>query len=643
MLTDEINTLPKLLRTRCQKYGSHKVAMRKKILGIWHEYTWKEVYDHVERTSLGLVSIGLKPLDVVAIAGDSDPEWFWAEYAIQAAQGIPVGLYVDAHFTEVKYLLAHSEARFIFAKDQEQIDKVLQIKEGLPQLEKIIFWDPRGLWDYDLPFLISWEKLEQEGERLKQAHQLAFDVNIDAVKGNDVAVLCYTSGTTRATEDGISKQKGVMLSHNFLIENARAWQSVDPWYDSDVWLSFVPPAWGTEQITGIAGCLLAGTEVNFPEKPETVTENIREVGPQILFLGARLWENYAATVQAKNNDTTRLKRFLFNNFLRVGYKVADLKFHKKKPSLIVRALYRLGDYMVFAPLRDKLGLLRLRAGYQGGATLSSDNMRFFHAIGVDLRQVYGLTEAGLQTVHRSDDIDPETVGKPLKPEWMKISPEGEILTGGSLKCNGYFKDPEATKELIDPDGWLHTGDAGYINESGHLVYYDRLKEMVRLPSGRQFAPSYIEGKLRFSPYIKDCVVIGGMDKPFVSALININFDNIGNWAQSNRVVYTTFVDLSQKDEVYNLIKKDVDRVNRYLLDETRIKRFVNLHKEFDPDEAELTRSRKVRKKFVENKYQELLDAIYSGKDAYEIEAAVKYRDGRTGVLKTAIKIKNVEG
>ena len=516
MTTDEIDTLPKLLRAQYQKYGSKKVAMRKKELGIWYEYTWKEVYNHVERTSLGLASIGLKAGDVVAIAGDSDPEWFWAEYAIQAARGIPVGLYVDAHFTEVKYLLTHSEARFIFAKDQEQIDKVLQIKEDLPQLEKIIFWDYRGLSHYDMPFLLSWENLEKEGERLKQAHPSTFDANIDITKTEDVAVLCYTSGTTRVTEDGVSKQKGVMLSHNFLIESGRAWQIADPWYDSDVWLSFVPPAWGTEQITGIAGCLLAGTEVNFPEKPETVTENIREVGPQILFLGARQWENYAATVQAKNNDTTRLKRFLFDNFLRVGYKVADLKFRKKKPSPIVGAVYRLGDYIVFGPLRDKLGLSRLRAGYQGGATLSSDTIRFFHAIGVDLRQVYGSTETGLNSAHRKGDVDPETVGKPLKPEWMKISSDGEILVGGTLKCKGYFKDPEATKELIDQDGWLHTGDAGFINEAGHLVYYDRLKEMVGLPSGRKFAPSYIEGKLRFSPYIKDCIVIGGPDKAFVS-------------------------------------------------------------------------------------------------------------------------------
>ena len=636
----ELDTLPKLLRARCQDYGSKKVAMRKKEFGIWHEYTWEDVYWHIRRVSLGLIDIGLKQGDVVAIAGDSDPEWFWAEYSVQASGGVPVGLYVDAHFTEMKSLLAHAEARFIFAKDQEQLDKVLQVKNDLPRLEKIIYWDPRGLWYYNLPFLMGWDEIEQLGRKYDQGHPTAFDENIDRTMPDDVAVLCYTSGTTGATEGGIAKQKGVMLSHKFLLSNAKAWQEVDPWYDTDVWLSFVPPAWGTEQITGITGCLLSGTEVNFPENPETVNEDIREIGPQILFLGARLWESYASMVQFKNNDTTRLKRFLFNGFMRVGYKKADLEF-QKKTNILVKALYMIGDWVVFRPLRDRLGMVKLRAGYQGGAALSSDNMRFFHAIGVDLRQVYGLTEAGLHTVHRVHDVDPETVGMPLNPAWIKISPQGEILLTGPMMCKGYYKDAAATKELIDEECWLHTGDAGYINKAGHLVYYDRLKELVDLPSGKKFAPSYIEGKLRFSPYIKDCVVIGGGDRPFVSALIVIDFENVSDWAEKHRVVYTTFVDLSQKEKVYDLVMKDLERVNRNLSEETKVKKFVDLHKEFDPDEAELTRSRKVRRKFVENRYQGLIDAIYRGETEYQTEAAVKYRDGRTGIIRTAIHVKSV--
>ncbi|MEW6033261.1 MAG: AMP-binding protein [Chloroflexota bacterium] len=636
-----VDTLPKLLRAQYQKYGDKKVAMRKKEFGIWNEYTWKDSYQHVRRVSLGLVSIGLKPGDVVAIVGDSDPQWFWAEYATQAAGGIAVGMYVDAHFTEIKYLLSHSEAKFVFAKDQEQVDKVLEVKGDLPALQKVIYWEAKGLWYYDLPFLMSWEELEGLGKKYDEEHPAAFDENIDRTKPDDIAVLCYTSGTTRATEDGIAKQKGVMLSHGFLITNASAWHEVDPWFDNDVWLSFVPPAWGAEQITGIAGCLLSGTEVNFPEEPETVTENIREVGPQILFMGARLWENYASLTQSKNNDTTRLKRWLFNTFLRVGYRRADLKFQGKRPSIIERGLFSIADWLVFRPLRDKLGMLRLRSGFQAGSSLSADTLKFFHAIGVNLKQLYGLTEGGVFCFHTDDDIDPETVGRPIHMDWVRISPQGEILLTGPLRSKGYYKDPEATRELIDSEGWLHTGDSGHINEKGHLVFYDRIKEMVELSSGRKFAPSYIEGKLRFSPYVKDVMVMGGPDKPFVSAMVNIDFENVSDWAEEHRINYTTFVDLSQKEQVYDLILKDMERVNRYLPDEMKVRKFVNLHKEFDPDEAELTRSRKLRRKFVENRYADVIGAIYGGKEGFDIEAPVKYRDGRTGIIKTTIRVKSV--
>jgi len=640
-VTQQADTLPKLLRAQYLKYGDSKVAMRKKQFGIWNQFTWKDSYENVSQISLGLVSLGMQPGDVVAIVGDSDPEWFWAEYAIQSAGGIPVGMYVDAHFAEIKYLLAHCEAKFVFAKDQEQVDKVLEVKDELPNLKKVVYWEAKGLWYYDMPMLVSWNSLRDMGRQYAACHPGVFDSNVDRTAPDDVAVLCYTSGTTRVTEEGIAKQKGVMLSHRFLLTNAREWQKVDPWYDTDVWLSFVPPAWGAEQITGITGCLVSGTEVNFPEEPETVNENIREVGPQILFMGARLWESYSSLVQSKNNDTTKLKRWLFNSFLRHGYKIADLKFKNKRPSLLDRAWFRIGDWVVFRPLRDKLGMLRLRSGFQAGASLSPDTLKFFHAIGVNLKQLYGLTEGGVPVFHRDGEIDPETVGRPIDPSWIKISPQGEILLTGPLRSKGYFKDPEATKELIDSEGWLHTGDAGHINENGHLVYYDRMKEMVELPSGRKFAPSYIEGKLRFSPYIKDCMVIGGPDKPFVSAMINIDFENVSDWAEDHRINYTTFVDLSQKDEVYGLILKDIERVNKYLAEDMKIKRFVDLHKEFDPDEAELTRSRKLRRKFVENRYAGVINAIYSGKDGFEIEAPVKYRDGRTGMIRTTIRVKDV--
>ncbi|MEW6033720.1 MAG: AMP-binding protein [Chloroflexota bacterium] len=636
-----LNTFPRILRAQCMKYGDKKVAMRKKEFGIWNKYTWKDVYENVKWASLGLVHLGLGPGDVAAIVGDNDPQWFWAEYAVQSAGGISVGMYVDAHFSEIKYLLSHAEAKFVFAKDQEQVDKILEVKNELPVLQKIIYWEAKGLWYYDMPLLMSFAELQELGRKYEEAHPGAFEAGIDKTKGSDIAALCYTSGTTRATEDGIARQKGVMLSHEMLVSNARAWLAIDKWYDSDVWLSFTPPAWAAEQILGIAGCLLSGTEVNFPEEPETVMENIREVGPQFLFLSARLWENYASSVQSKINETSRFKRFMFNVFLPVGYKYAQAKFQRRRPGLLLRTLHGIADLVVFRPLRDRLGMLRLRSGFQAGAALSPDTLKFFHAIGVQLRQLYGLTEAGLQTAHTIDDIDPETVGRPLNPDWIKISPQGEILLTGPLTSRGYYKDPEATRELIDSEGWLHTGDAGYINERGHLVYYDRVKEMVELSSGKKFAPSYIEGKLKFSPYVKDCMVMGGPDKPFVSAMVNIDFENVSDWAEEHRINYTTFVDLSQKEQVYDLILKDMERVNRYLPDEMKVRKFVNLHKEFDPDEAELTRSRKLRRKFVENRYADVIGAIYGGKEGFEIEAPVKYRDGRTGVIKTTIRVRSV--
>jgi len=641
MIAAEADTLPKVLRYQYRRYGDRKVAMRKKIFGIWKEYTWKEVYEHVRWLACGLVANGLRPKDVVAIVGDSDPEWFWAEYATQAAGGIALGLYVDAHFAELEYTLSHSEARFVFAKDQEQVDKVLEIKGKMPSIEKVIYWEAKGLWYYDLPFLMSLEELEEMGRKYYEEHPSFYEESIDKTRPDDLAVLSYTSGTTRATEEGIAQQKGVMISHRFLLDNGREFQKVNPWYDTDVWLSFVPPAWSAEQITGVAAGLLSGTELNFPEEPDTVTENIREVGPQILLMGSRTWETYASLVQSKNNETSKGKRWLFNTFLPIGYKVAELKFQGKRPGILLRALYLLGDWIVLRHLRDKLGLSRLRAGFQGGSSLSPDTLKFFHAIGVNLKQLYGLTEGGIAVFHSDNDIDPETVGKPINLEWIKISPKGEILLTGPFKSDGYYKDPEATRELIDEEGWLHTGDAGHITEKGHLVFYDRLKEMIVLPSGRKFAPSYIEGKIRFSPYIKDIMVMGGPDKPFVSAMINIDFENVSDWAEEHHIPYTTFVDLSQKDEVYDLILKDVERVNRYLHDEMKVKKFVSLHKEFDPDEAELTRSRKLRRKFLENRYASLIEAIYGEKERFEVEAAVKYRDGRTGVIKTFINVKSV--
>lgn len=630
-----LDTLPKILRAQYQKYGDRKVAMRKKQLGIWNNYTWRDVYERVRHVALGLLSLGWQRGDHVAIVGDNDPQWYCAEYAVHAIGGAVTGLFVDAHYSEVEYLIGHSEARYVFAKDQEQVDKVLEVRARLPRVERIIYWDDRGMWTYDDPLLISCAELEELGRKLAAGEPNLFEQHIDQGQGSDLAVLCYTSGTTGA------KQKGVMLSQQWLIGNIQEWFKIDRWRESDDYLAYTPPAWAMEQAQGVAGALIAGVTLNFPEEPETVQSDMREIAPQYLFFSARLWDAYAADVQSKINESTALKRALYHGFLPVGYRVADARFRGKSPGLLDRALWTIGDLLVFRPLRDKLGFVRVRIAYQAGASMSSDCFRFFHAIGVPVRQLYGLTESGIITAHRDGDIDPESVGRPLQEGSVRISDRGEIIVRTNRMCNGYYNNEEATRELFDSEGWLHTGDGGYITEAGHLVYLDRVKDLVPLADGGWYAPQYIESKLGFSPYVKYAMVIGGEDKPFVSAVICVDYQNMGDWAQARRIAYTTYVDLSQKPEVYALIEKDIERVNKNLPPAARIKRFVNFYKEFDPDDAELTRTRKLRRRVAEERYKGLIAAIYAGEEEYQVQAEVKYRDGRTGVISTALKIRSL--
>jgi long-chain acyl-CoA synthetase len=453
----------------------------------------------------------------------------------------------------------------------------------------------------------------------------------------------YTSGTSRVTgADGVPQMKGVIHTYNTILENAKIFTNIESIYETDRYVSAFPPAWVGGQLLDVCLPLVAGVEVEYPERVETLFEDLRETGPTLWGLTGPMWDVMAAQIQAKVNDTSALKRFIYNLCLPIGYKMVDLEFAKKRPNLFWQIARTFAYWACFRPLLDKLGILCARFVLQSGSCLGPDTFRFFHALGVSVRQIYGGSEFGFASWHREGDIDPETIGVPVNPDWVKISPEGEIVMRGPLVCKGYYKDPEATQKLFDEEGWCHPGDAGHIDERGHVIFYDRLASLTPLPSGRKFAPSYIEGKLRFSPYIKECIVIGGEDKPFLSALINIDFDNVGNWAERHHISYTTLVDLSQKDQVYDLILKDVNRVNRYLADEMKIRKFVNLHKEFDPDEAEITRTGKLRRKFVEERYKGIVDAIYSGKEGYEVEAAVKYRDGRTGVVKATVKVKSVE-
>jgi long-chain acyl-CoA synthetase len=580
-----------------------------------------------------MIALGLKRGDVACIIGDNEPQWFWGEFAVQAAGGIATGVFVDSIPSEVKYIAEHSDAKFAIVNDQEQTDKLLEIRSELPLLQKIIYWDPKGLRNYDDPILIGFNEVMALGREYEKAHPGLFEKNVDAGKGEDIACIYYTSGTT-------GLPKGALVNHHSLITTA--WGFIDryPMDEKDDLISNFPAAWVGDSFFATIPHLLTGARLNFPEEPETIAEDTREIGPNFVIYGPRQWEGLVSEIQVKILDASPLKRFAYHLFLPVGHKIADMKFEGKTPNLFWRILHGIAYLALFRPLKDRLGLSHVRFAVTGSSVLSLDTFRLIHAIGVELRQCYASTEAGFISSHGKGDIRFESVGRPALGTTLRITAGGELLVTSDCMFTGYHKNPEKTAVTLI-DGWCHTGDAVNINEQGHLIFMDRLEHMGLLKSGAKYAPQYIEGRLRFSPYIKDAMVIGGKDKEYVSAIINIDFAMVGKWAEQHRVPYTTFVDLSQKSEVANLVRQDLERVNGYLPEASRVQKFVLLHKEFDPDEAELTRTRKLRREFMEQRYKEMIDAIYGGKEAVNVEAPVTYRDGRKGVVTTGIKVRGI--
>ncbi len=628
------DTVPKYFLDSYQKYGDKRVCLRKKEFGIWQTYTWKDYYERVKYFCLGMVSLGLKQGDKVAIIGDNEPEWYFADLAAQCTRATPVGIYTDSAAPEVKYIVEHSDSTFVVAKDQEQVDKMLTIKDELPLLKRVVYWDPRGLWDYDDPILISFSEVEELGKEYEKEHPGALEQMVEQGTGEDTCLLLYTSGTT-------GLPKGVMISNKGLIATTESVGIAQGFFETDTSFSFLPPAWAADHYYNLVPQLIYGFTVNFPEEPETVSENLREVGPRVLLFGSRQWEMVAAAIQARVEAAGRLNSFLFNRFLAVAYKVVDAQFAKKDISPLWKFLRKLGDILVFAPLRDKHGFSKIRVCHSGGGMLSPDMMKFFYAMGVRILNGYGLTETGGLAVPTYENFKLESVGALSPTMKVKITDEAEIVCQGPCLFQGYYKDPETTERVMR-DGWFHTGDAGYIDEDEHLYFWDRAKDLSELAGGVRFAPQYVESRLKFSPYISNAMAIGDPETPFVTAMINIDFENVSKWAERHHINFTTFVDLSGKEEVYDLIQKDVARVNTGLPEAARIKKFVLLHKEFDPDEAELTRSRKLRRGFLRERYKELLDAMYGDKKEVAVEAPVKYRDGRTGVISTTVKIRHLE-
>lgn len=636
---NEPQTLPQFLLEKVQKYGPDKVALRQKEFGIWREFTWQDSYEQTKAFSLGLIALGLRRGDKVCSIGDNDREYLWAFLGLQAAGGVQVGLFTDAAPNEIAYIVNHSDAAFVLAQDQEQCDKMLEIREQIPNVKKVIYWDEKGLWHYEGDWLISFSDVQKMGEELEKKEPNRFEVEAALGQGDDLGVICYTSGTT-------GLPKGAMLSHANTIYAAKLYQEVDERFDTDNHVSFLPLGWIGEVVLGFAPHVFLGLILNFPEEPETVRENIREIAPESLLYNSRLWDNLLATVQVRMNDATWINRRLYELFLPVGYRVAEKKFSRAEVGPGLRIAYALGNSLVFGPLRDQLGLSRIRAAYTAGAALSPDAMRFFHALGINLKQIYGSTEvSGGATVHRDNNIKFASVGQPVPQVEMRISEAGEILIAGPTVFLGYYKDPEGTDKaiVVDEDGrrWFRTGDAGYIDEDGHIIYLDRLKDMITLAGGDSFSPQFIEGRLKFNPYIRDVMAIGGPAHEFAVALIIIDFENVCHWVEKQGIGYTTFLDLSQKQEVYDLITKAIQSVNDSLPPAGRVRRFVLMHKEFDADEAEMTRSRKLRRGFLSERYGDIIEAMYDERESIHLRATVRYRDGSEGITETEIRIRSL--
>ncbi|WP_028575208.1 AMP-binding protein [Desulfonatronovibrio hydrogenovorans] len=628
-MTDNSTTLPGLLMNNARKFGS-ATALREKEWGIWQTYSWQDYLDVTAEFAAGLRELGLGRGDVIVLIGDNRPEWLWAEIAIQALGGVALGVYQDVQASEIEYIFELTRCRLVIAEDQEQVDKMLSLRDKVSHLEYIIYHDSKGLSQYQDQGLLHFDQVREKGTTGKHL----FESWVQELSEDDTCLIATTSGTT-------GRPKLAMLSHKNLLSMARNLGKVDPKNQSDEFVSFLPLAWVGEQMMAVASALLYGFCVNFPEEQETVQSDIREIGPHIMFSPPRVWENLAARIRVRIMETTRLKRFIYNRCMTIGIRVADLRLNKKPVGGVLRLMFFLSQFFLFRSLRDRLGFSRIRSATTGGAALGPDTFKFFHAMGVNLKQIYGQTEiAGISCIHRDGQIDFDTVGEPIPETEISISPEGEILSRSAAVFKGYFRDDKATRETLTQDGWLLSGDAGYFKDNGQLVVIDRLKDVMELADKTRFSPQFMENKLKFSPYIREAVVLG-QARDHIAAIVCIDEEIVGRWSESKLLTYTTYQDLASKKEVYDLVAEEIQKINQTLPDETRIRRFALLFKELDADDGELTRTRKIRRKVVGERYEALIGALYSQVPEVDLVARIQYQDGSIREMKGRIRIMDV--
>jgi long-chain acyl-CoA synthetase len=629
------DTFPKLLARNAKIRGS-RPAMREKDFGIWQSWTWAEVQDEIRALACGLKSLGLNEGDKVVICGDNRPRLYWSMTAVQAAGGIPVPVYQDSVAEEMKFIYEHAEARFGIVEDQEQVDKVLEIMEGLPGLEHVIYDDTRGLRNYDQSFLHDFEAIQEMGRKYDADNPSYYDDAVASKSGSDVCIMLYTSGTT-------GRPKGVMLTNDNLIVTADNCTKLEGLTDQDSILAYLPMAWVGDNIFSFAQSYTTGYCVNCPESSETVLDDLREVGPSYFFAPPRIFENILTTATIRIEDAAKIKQRMFHYFMDVAKRVGMDILDGKPVSFGDRFLYWLGDILVFGPLKNVLGLSKIKLAYTGGVAIGPDIFVFYRSLGLNLKQLYGSTEASVFiTIQRNGEVRPDTSGKAALGVELKIAENGEILFRGPGVFEAYYKNDEATRETKTDDGWVHTGDAGFLDEDDDLHIIDRAKDVGKLTGGAMFAPNFIENKLKFFPHIREAVTFGdGRDN--VTAFINIDLESVGNWAERRNIAYSGYTDLASQPGVAELIQECVEKVNADLAEDphlsaSQIKRFLILHKELDADDGELTRTRKVRRNIIFERYGELIEALYSDKTNCEVEATVTFEDGRTGTIRADLQI-----
>ena len=636
---DTLNTFPRLLMHHAQQRPAHP-AMREKEFGIWQTYSWAEVATNVRAIACGLAELGFKRGDRLAIIGDNRPRLYWSVAACQCLGGIPVLMYQDAVAEEMVYVLQDAEIKFAVVEDQEQVDKAVEIKDQAPLLEHVIYDDARGMRHYAETFLLGLDELQAMGAAHDKNQPDFLDGEIAKGQPDDISVMLYTSGTT-------GKPKGVCQTHDAFIQSARGGCQFDTLTEREDILSYLPMAWVGDHLFSYAQAMVSGFTINCPESGETVMTDLREIGPTYYFAPPRVFENLLTTVLIRMEDAGWFKRKIFSYFMDVAKRCGAEILDGKPVPAGDRLLYWLGNLLVIGPLKNVLGFSRIRVAYTAGAAIGPDLFRFYRSIGINLKQLYGQTETCAYVCLQPDgQIKLDSVGKPAPGVEVKLAENGEILVKGPMLLKAYYKRPDATAESLNEEGYFLTGDAGFFDEEGHLKIIDRAKDVGKLNSGGMFAPNYIENKLKFYPHVKEAVAFGN-DRDYVTAFINIDLEAVGNWAERRGMAYSGYTDLACQPAVYALIKECIEEMNAGLasdpvMADSQVKRFLILHKELDADDGELTRTRKVRRKFIAERYAVLIDALYSDRTSQYIETDVKYEDGRQGKISADLTIEDTK-